>query len=535
MNHNTIPPNHGSNQDGGTNSSDPATLAPLLTWFAQMVAAGHISLPVAIPQQHLVAQTPQLPRVPQLPRTSQVTPVPLQNARANVLGKSGSAIDGTRASISSAPPPQMMNTAPGYPGTPVGGFHDDERHLIQSLVDAENNKKTYLQALEDLHGVNNHSAAAWKDYYLANHKRLNELVATALIQPRHAIASWSVSSTRRVQDYRGSASSGSSPSSSSTQDVKPARRCELPRSIPPPHQKLLPERSAKPSTQRARKLPTKIPKQKGPSAPAMTENKRKNPPFEHVSLYPNFEETRIPDIPPRTPSPPTRIEKRGRGNRFTEEDHEYFIAFLQRRLLEHPGLTRDEICEMLGEKVPHHTAAAWLSYWVRNHTLPDKIIAAAHARAPQSVDEDSSERYESARSSSPSMSGESNEDDLPDADQDAKQMSSGPITSADLRVIARFQLSYDSWNSMSNEERWEVFHAKYPIRSAENWAKLSRKYRPELDGWVRKLRRKTGTTSSSTHVASESAGETSSSKKRKATSSPGFLTDYPEKRLKVEE
>lgn len=63
-------------------------------------------------------------------------------------------------------------------------------------------------------------------------------------------------------------------------------------------------------------------------------------------------EIKIPDPPSRSPSPPTNIiPHRGRGNKYTEEDRDFFIKFVGWRLKQDPSLTRQDICDLLAEKV----------------------------------------------------------------------------------------------------------------------------------------------------------------------------------------
>ena len=63
-------------------------------------------------------------------------------------------------------------------------------------------------------------------------------------------------------------------------------------------------------------------------------------------------EIKIPDPPSRSPSPPTNvIPHRGRGNKYTNEDRDFFIKFVGWRLKQDPKLTRHDICDLLGEKV----------------------------------------------------------------------------------------------------------------------------------------------------------------------------------------
>ncbi|KAJ7899545.1 hypothetical protein B0H14DRAFT_3124125 [Mycena olivaceomarginata] len=54
----------------------------------------------------------------------------------------------------------------------------------------------------------------------------------------------------------------------------------------------------------------------------------------------------------------------------------YFVKFIQWRLKSDPTLVKNELCELLAERAPHHNLESWASYWSRHHDLPDKILAA---------------------------------------------------------------------------------------------------------------------------------------------------------------
>ena len=68
-------------------------------------------------------------------------------------------------------------------------------------------------------------------------------------------------------------------------------------------------------------------------------------------LPPPNAEIKIPDPPSRSPSPPTKVIPQGRGNKYTEEDRQFFLKFISWRLKQDPSLTRIDLCNMLAEKV----------------------------------------------------------------------------------------------------------------------------------------------------------------------------------------
>lgn len=60
---------------------------------------------------------------------------------------------------------------------------------------------------------------------------------------------------------------------------------------------------------------------------------------------------KIPEPPSRSPSPPTNIIPQGRGNKYTQEDRDFFVKFVGWRLKQDSSLSRQEICDLLAKKV----------------------------------------------------------------------------------------------------------------------------------------------------------------------------------------
>jgi len=60
---------------------------------------------------------------------------------------------------------------------------------------------------------------------------------------------------------------------------------------------------------------------------------------------------KVPEPPSRSPSPPTNIVPQGRGNKYTPEDREFFIKFIGWRLKQDSSLNRNDLCNLLAEKV----------------------------------------------------------------------------------------------------------------------------------------------------------------------------------------
>lgn len=60
----------------------------------------------------------------------------------------------------------------------------------------------------------------------------------------------------------------------------------------------------------------------------------------------------IPSPPSRSPSPPVRIEKASRGNKYTEEDKNFVVRYIQWKLQDKTeSFTKSSICELMSQKV----------------------------------------------------------------------------------------------------------------------------------------------------------------------------------------
>ncbi|KAF7320376.1 Rab GDP dissociation inhibitor [Mycena kentingensis (nom. inval.)] len=196
----------------------------------------------------------------------------------------------------------------------------------------------------------------------------------------------------------------------------------------------------------------------------------------NARLPPPNTEVRIPPPPSRAPTPPTQAIPHNRGGyKFTPEDKEFFVRFIQWRLQDPVPITRNMLCEELAEKVPHHTTASWTAYWQNNHDLPDKILAAAWNRY-----------YDAGGTTGPlpkpdnpeqSASGDEgdseNDDDLeiPTDDKSAMGEKGGPYTQADLGVMCRYVASFSEtkWDALSAKERWGPFANRYKERMDETY------------------------------------------------------------------
>jgi hypothetical protein len=217
----------------------------------------------------------------------------------------------------------------------------DEPLIVQALLSAKKKKESYKEALNNLHGVspptfppaplffdirdqrNGHSASLWKDYYLDHKDHIDTWINMCLEKEKSKYPP-------KTHDRRP-------PPHAVKRELSPAR---LPLSAPLPSKR---RKHSSPSTSA-----TPI-----PLAGRSTVNSLSvpHPVYNDQMPAPNSE-LKIPDPPSRSPSPPTRVIPQGRGNKYTEEDRQFFLRFISWRLKQDPSLTRNDLCNMLADKVP---------------------------------------------------------------------------------------------------------------------------------------------------------------------------------------
>ncbi|KAF9566169.1 hypothetical protein CPC08DRAFT_733776 [Agrocybe pediades] len=381
----------------------------------------------------------------------------------------------------------------------------DEPTLLNKLLGCARRKESYKDALNSLHGKNGHSASLWKDYYLDNKDRLDAWITMCLKkeQEKEGKANRSVSSdVDRVKS-----STPNKPSSSYKPSPTPLRAEQPVASTSRSSNTSKPQKKAKTATPPLVLETASLPASRRSTINSLT---APSPVFDNRLPAPNAE-IKIPDPPSRSPSPPTNVIPHRRGNKYTQEDREFFVKFVGWRLKQDPTLTRLELCNLLAEKAPHHTAQSWASHWSNNHDVPDKILAAARgdenrldksspdegtqARAkqrPTYKDPSSTEESEDDNSNDDASSeSHDSDDDTPIRHYSEKDMGpkGAPFTKADLHVTAKYISKFPGWDEASSTERWDQYHAKYPQRSAKAWAEYYRRNERAINKLVKRLKR----------------------------------------------
>lgn len=363
--------------------------------------------------------------------------------------------------------------------TPVGQSPDDDTVLARALHDSKQNGKTYRQALEGLHGVNNHAANLWKDYYLDHHDRIEMLVSRLSHPPKTVKKPFTTFPIPIAEEQSGTSSSQATQKRKVSPTPASSRPSPKPRAQPP---KQFPSRrvSHTPPVQTA--ITNRPPKRARATINSLSVDSISMANSMVHGLTPPHADILVPDPPSRSPTPPTKIHVGTHGNRYTLEDRDYFIKFITWTLKQDPSLTKRQLCDLLAAKVPHHSSTSWASHWHSRHDLADKILATYRRRA-DTGEEDANSEPESAvhtserRSLSVADSWPDWSDHDADTEDDEADMGEPgtPFTRGDWCMLARF-IARTDWHDMTSKERFDTFSESYDTeRSAKSWAEFYRK------------------------------------------------------------
>ncbi|EMD42153.1 hypothetical protein CERSUDRAFT_90754 [Gelatoporia subvermispora B] len=450
-----MPPN-----DGNVDPAAPTAITFIPASGMQMLLQTAQFQPTFMLQ---VSQAIQMPRMPYHPQLPQLTPLILQQQ-------------------------SVANTASEV-GASMGRFFDDEQRLIKCLVEAEKSGTNYVRALEALDGVNGHPAQGWKDYYIINQKRLNEAVVNELFQSRGRTRVRS--NTTRNRYSQGSPISISSESSLGRDDKSSVRRETLRSVSRHERQDVGRDEQGAPTASSGRKSTEQVPK-KGRSAVRSVHFNNTESTISSATV-----DRQPSSTPPlREPTPPTRVERVHTGNRFTDEDIQYFVHFVQWKTEIQPGISRKEVCRLLEENAPHHSLASWQRFWRRQDNILDDMLAIPHTRANENeaARRDANlPEFTSIRTMDPRASAVDRvrRELLEEHQDDVERLgpANSSITEVELRVLARCEVLFPWWASLAYKERWAAFQAEYPERSVKAWQEIHRKNNQEIKRYIRLFQR----------------------------------------------
>ncbi|KAH6916874.1 hypothetical protein BKA70DRAFT_315439 [Coprinopsis sp. MPI-PUGE-AT-0042] len=389
-------------------------------------------------------------------------------------------------------------------------------HIIQGLQRGDN----YKTILNGLHGHNGHSASLWKDYYLEHKERLDKWVNMCL-RNMQGIASTSTSNESTIKQ---------SPSSSMLpplRNERPANSASGVVSIkkPSPFTSMGNGSRASGSSSHKQTATPSVP----PSKPRVKERKLTprdeivqatgsrratmnsitvGSPIFDKRLPPPHAEIKIPEPPSRSPTPPPQssLVLKGRGYKYTDEDDAYFAKFIQWHMMENPHYTKTELCEMIAEKAPHHSAASWMSHWHQIHDLLDKIMASfregeGDVTTPEPASSSPRKRplYKDDSSIDDDESGCDSEKEERPAKKRARgkvvqaedQTVMGPtgsrFTDADRYAMAAYIAEAPDRNGSC--EGWRLFAEKHPQRTPAAWNRYYTRKEDELRALATNIKR----------------------------------------------
>lgn len=385
-----------------------------------------------------MASTSQIPQPAQQPPAQQSIALP--QSVPDLFSILGLTQSGSSSSVSFS---GVLNSAV------VGSCPTDDDLIISALRDSGAKGWTYRQALENLHGVHNHTASQWKDYYLDHAHRINDLL---LHRNSERIVA-------KKPDIDSISRNGTS-NDHGTQSASPVRI---------KHERLHPVDRERTESRVRIKL-ERTDKAKGKARAS------------------------------RTPSPPRRPVKRGNKYMFTDEDREWFVRYVNYRLKEDPNLKKLDLCAEAGKKAPHHSSNSWLSHWSqqrdyydaripRYHDHPSRVEPATDSSSSSS--EDDGEENDNNASEYTSSRSDSTEDT--DSEEDIKRMSGAgeTLNNADRRVIARWIASHGAeWDNMSFNDRWDPIAKLYPQRNAKAWGQIVSNHSKAIHILAREYRRR---------------------------------------------
>ncbi|KAM5540429.1 hypothetical protein V8D89_005887 [Ganoderma adspersum] len=327
---------------------------------------------------------------------------------------------------------------------------DDERVLVNALRKAKVEGLSPLQGISKLDQVNNHTAAAWKDYFIKYVERLGPKVYPQAYPNPAASAS--------LKSAAGGSRSGG-PSASSSLPRRPVKGGD-----PSDSELSNPEEDAT------------------VGGSAASRSKRGGPIVEY------HDEIRISYLPPGVKPKAPQRGLQSDNLRFTKEDKVFFIHYLKYRLRKGPVPSKEQLYRELAEQAPHHNVESWKRHWDNACTLPNEIYIQALKRVNSRRQEPP--HPQKALTESSEEEDESGEEEEDGDDATAAEFSDDPtseppasrtraptvkkaqggraprrckISDEDIRAMAQYiveKRKCDGWEALKAPNRWEEFASR---------------------------------------------------------------------------
>ncbi|KAA1467904.1 hypothetical protein DENSPDRAFT_833062 [Dentipellis sp. KUC8613] len=337
--------------------------------------------------------------------------------------------------------------------TPVGQSPNDEDILVTALHACSSNGLNYKLAINKLHGVNNHAANLWKDYYLEHKFHID-----------HLVSQLSGGSAKAVKKPSYLVSEAPEPSGSASPRAGNGIKAE------------------------------RVSRRESHSQPSTS----RRPIEEDEDFIGHFDDEQI-EPPSREPSPPVSQEDARHGDKFSRADYDYFVKYLSWELHHDPGQTRHNLIVKLALNVPRHSRSSWSIYWNKNQ-IADKLFQAAKSRKkcldrraePASRDDEDEPQEKAIHGGEDSeYTSTADSSDLPSTDDETQMGRFGEsFNDVDMRVTARWIAGHSDWASTQHKDRWLPFAQKHPQRTHKSWAEYYRRNEEGLLALARRYRRR---------------------------------------------
>ncbi|OCH85288.1 hypothetical protein OBBRIDRAFT_891259 [Obba rivulosa] len=477
---------------------------------------------VGMPQAYI--QQAQLPNISQAPHTAthnanmatQYVPalsngLPLQQPSTSsappviTVQNAGISADGRQqfvATVNGVPvvvynTPQGWSVAPVIP--PIGP--QEEHLLVDTLRSSRREGRSDKDAIERLHGVNQHTTAQWTEYYLEHSTRINKLVDSYIGRQSRSPESASTATRRRTTEDKGKEVKWGRVGVKREKDHSPSIR------VGSSHKRHPQACTTRPSNydslpSRSRHKRSSLHPRRSRSRSADRSDGGSAPPSDDRPRGRAGPGRRAPPMPARSPTPPMVVIQRGAGNAFTPEDEAYFRVFLAWELARDPSLSKRELTMRLEQKCPHHTHRSWGEYWRRHASEVEPIVLAALERrnvatpGPQQRDESDSGGETASAYDPYSDRDVASEDEkllVRRAPGRKPRRTTSPVRDSlvedDVHRIAERIVADPDWERLDARRKWQSFEELWPHRGWEGWYSFNRRNDEAIQRLARKYKR----------------------------------------------
>ncbi|KAF8501924.1 hypothetical protein JB92DRAFT_859369 [Gautieria morchelliformis] len=230
-------------------------------------------------------------------------------------------------------------------------------------------------------------------------------------------------------------------------------------------------------------------------------------------------------IPTKEPTPSRTLVPHNGGNKYTEEDNEYFTQYVLWRFSQNVKAAKATICRALYTKAPHHSFESWKTYWwsrdsdiervrklFKNGTPPQRLTAfkvrssrTSHGRSTRLVSpltqgtrswgpgRQKDELVSEADISSPG-SDSSTSDSSDSSEDDQAGQSAGirvstcrnpiPYTKADMQAVVEYVADHPN---VLLRTMWNGLAKLRPAHTSKAWGEYYRRNQATIDRKMRRL------------------------------------------------